>query len=359
MSAEYPFYISEASSSYEITMKAQGFSWWAQLKEGNDTFYRLLGWALLHHCRYDSSQHRRWKSAIDSVAAHTSDNALQGQMDQTEIGEYWDTVKQCTLDEAKKFMQRSDTNPGINKVLAGHMPNMKDSNTLSILTHGLSIVLVWYEVLQGQFTTEWHYLETSEPERIGLPLFYICMGRDSGKLYAFLHDGIWTNVGEEGFPHYTQAARFRKPLVVGQNLVEGSTENGLALVLNLLMGALTETPPHLLPKSERRQLYVIATNWHLIRPMIQQVPLAQSFDFDKFSVFLDRIRTAPEPADHDISSCQSHPPRELLPCGYHKDCLTNLLREQQYMGQPLQLPGGGSVSQDLLQEVAPDLRAVH
>lgn len=356
MSAEYPFYITGPTSSYEETMKKQGFSWWARLTENRETFYRLLGWALLHHCRNDSPQHARWKRAIDKVAAHVRDDALQGKI--SEIDVYWDTVKQCTLDEAKKYLQYTDSPSGTNRVLAGHMPDMKDSDCLKMLTHGLSIVLVWYEVLSEQFTTNWHYLDISGPERTELPLFYICMGRDKNKLYAFLHDGIWENFGE-GFPHYTQVTSFRKPLVVGQAIPEGPTDNGLALVLNVLVGAMTETPPHLLPTPERRQLYNIAINWHNLRPMLQQASLAQSFDFDKFTVFLERIRTGSQPADHNISDCRNYPPEELLPCGYHKDCLANLLRQQRYMGEQLHLPSGESASEDMLQEVAPDLSAVH
>jgi len=132
------------------------------------------------------------------------------------------------------------------------------------------------------------------------------------------------------------------------------------LILNLLVRVLTEVPPHLLPTPQRRQLQEIAASWHLLLPQLQQASLAKNFDLDKCGFLLQRIREMPELATHDITACgQFHPPDQLLPCGAHPECLVNYLRQQRYYGQPLQLPNGSSVPEELLRQIAPDLQLAH
>lgn len=357
MNAKYPFYISEPSSTYEESMQRMGFTYWARLKESNKNFYRLLGWALLHHCYYDSHQYKRWKKCIESVSGMIDQfRALSPNTPEAEIVYFWGVLKHNTLDEAKKIVRFSDTIPGADRVKAGWMPNLEDLDTLKMFTGALSIVLVWYELRDGIYTTRWFYADSQERDPV--PLFYICMGRENTHLYAFLHQNIWTE-GGEGFPYFTRAEQFCRPPTFTP-VGEIPEENGLALILNLLVRVLTEVPPHLIPIPQRRQLQVIAASWHLLLPQLQQASLAKNFDLDKCGVLLQHIRDMPEAANHQITDCSNlHPPDQLLPCGANQDCLANYLRELRYLGQPLQFPNGSPVPEDLLRQIAPDLLIAH
>lgn len=352
---EYPVYFDSPESPFEAKMQQAGFGWWARLPQRHENFYKLLGFGLLHHCLHDSIQHRHWMNFISAVASLKGEFESLGDRTVEDRIMYWDAVKHGTLQEVKKYMVHAETFAGITRIMAGYIPDFNDGDSLNTLAHGLSIVFVWYEFLVDRVTTQWFYMKPVEEEINPLPLFYICMGRDQNQLYTFL-DTQLRDFPAMGFPHYTFSNSFETPRIVGESRSEIRPSNGLALILNLFINVLLETPPSLIKPEQKQQLGYMYANWAFIRPLLQSSKLAEGLNFEKVEALLQSINVVPS---HTIQECHLYPEGETTWNSLHKVCLTNYIRERIFNGHPTTLPNGEPIPVTIVRQLLPGIRSIH